>query len=69
MNEKRNAYGILFGKPEGKRPLERPSHRWVDNIKVDVRQIRWGGLDLINPAQDRYQWRSLVNTGMNLRVP
>jgi hypothetical protein len=52
-----------------KRPLERPRHRWVDNNKVDLRQIGWDGMDWIELAQDRDQWRVLVNTVMNLRVP
>jgi hypothetical protein len=67
--EKRNAYGILVGKPEGKRPLGRPSRMLADNIKIDRREIRWGGMDWIDLAQDRDQWRALVNTAMNLRVP
>jgi hypothetical protein len=66
---KRNAYMILVGKPEGKRPLARPRRRWVYNIKMDLRQIVWGGMGWIDVAQDRDQWRSLVNTVMNLRVP
>jgi hypothetical protein len=68
MGEKRNAYRILVGKPGGKRPLGRPRRRWVDNIKIYLREIGWAwyGLDL---AQDRDQWRALVNTVMNLRVP
>jgi hypothetical protein len=69
MWEKRNAYRILVGKPEGKRPLGRPIRRWVDNIKMDLRKIRWGGLDWIDLTQDRDQWKALVNTVMNLRVP
>jgi hypothetical protein len=69
MGEKRNAYSILVGKPEGKRPLGRPRRRWVDNIKTDLRVIGWDGMDWINLAQDRDQWRALVNTVMNLRVP
>jgi hypothetical protein len=67
--EKRNACRILVGKPEGKRPLGRPRHRWVDNIKMDLREIRWGSMDWIDLAQDRNQWRALVKTVMNLRVP
>jgi hypothetical protein len=57
------------GKPEGKRPLGRQRRRWVDNIKIDFREIGWGGMDWIELAQDRDQWRALVNTVMNLRVP
>jgi hypothetical protein len=69
MEEKRTAYRILMGKPEGKRPLERPKRRWVDNIKMDFREIGWDGMDWIDLAQDRDQWRALVNTVMNLLVP
>jgi hypothetical protein len=57
------------GKPEEKRPLGRPRWRWKDNIKIDLREIGWGGMDWINLAQDRDQWRALVNKVMNLRVP
>jgi hypothetical protein len=69
MMEKRNAYRILVGKPEGKRPLERPRRSWADNIKMDLREIGWDGVDWIDTAQDRNQCRDLVNTVMNLRVP
>jgi hypothetical protein len=69
MGEKRNAYRILVGKPESKRPLGRPRCRWVDNIKIDLNEIGWHGVDWINLAQVRDQWRALVNTVMNLRVP
>jgi hypothetical protein len=62
-------YGILVGKPEGKRPLGRPRRRWVDNINLDLREIGWNGVDWIDRAQDRDQWRALVNTVLNLRVP
>jgi hypothetical protein len=67
--EKRNSYRILVGKPEGKRSLGSPRLRWVDNIKMDLREIGWDGVGWIDLAQDRHQWRALVNTVMNLRVP
>jgi hypothetical protein len=57
------------GKPEGKRPLGRPRRRWVENIKIDLREIGWDGMDWIDVAQDRDRWRVLVNTVLNLRVP
>jgi hypothetical protein len=57
------------GKPEGKRPLGRPRHRWEDNIKMNLREIGWGGMNWIDLAQDRDQWKALVNTVMNLWVP
>jgi hypothetical protein len=69
LGEKRNAYRILVGKPEGKRPLGRPRRRWEDNIRINLREIGWGGVDWIDLAQHRDQWRALVNTVMNLRVP
>jgi hypothetical protein len=69
MVENGNVYRISVGKPERKRPLERPRRRWVDNIKMDVREIGWDGVDWIDMAQDRDQWRALVNTALNFRVP
>jgi hypothetical protein len=69
MGETRNACRILVGKPEGKRALGRQRRRWVDNIKRDLREIGWDGIDWIELVQDRDQWRALVNTVMNLRVP
>jgi hypothetical protein len=69
MREKRNAYRILVGKPEGKKPLGTPRRRWEDNIKIDLRETGWDRIDWIDLAQDRDQWRALVNTVMNLRVP
>jgi hypothetical protein len=59
LGEKRNAYRTLVGKPVGKRPLGRPRSRWMDNIKMDLREIGWGGMDWIVLAQDRDQWRAL----------
>jgi hypothetical protein len=67
--EKRNAYRILVGKPEGNRPLGRPRRRWMDNIKMDLREIGWDGMDGIDLAMDRDQWRALVNRVMKLWVP
>jgi hypothetical protein len=69
IREKRNAYKILVGKPEGKRPLGRTRSRWEDNNRMDLREIKLGGMDWIDLAQDRDQWRALVNTVMNLRAP
>jgi hypothetical protein len=60
---------VLVGKPEGKRPSERPRCRWEDNIKMGLREIGWDGMDWIHLAQDRDQWRAVVNTMINLRVP
>jgi hypothetical protein len=69
MGEKRNANMILMGKPEGKRPLGRQRHRLVDNIKMDVRVIGWDGMNWIDVAQDKDQWRALVYMLMNLQGP
>jgi hypothetical protein len=69
MGEKSNAYRLSVGKPEGKSPLGRPRRRWVDNIKMDLFEIGWGGVDWIGLAQDRDKWRYIVNAVMNLRVP
>jgi hypothetical protein len=69
MGEKRNVYRLLVRKPEGKRPLGRPRRRWIDNIKIDLLDIGVSFVDWIGLAQDRYRWRSLVNSVMNLRVP
>jgi hypothetical protein len=65
IGKKRNAYRILVRKPGGKRSLGRPTRRWVDNIKIGLREIGWDGMDWVDLAQDRDQWRSLVN----LRIP
>jgi hypothetical protein len=64
MGETRNAYRILVGKPLG-----RPRRRWVDNIKMELTEIGWDGRDWIELVQDRDQYRALVNTVMNIRVP
>jgi hypothetical protein len=69
MGKTRNACRISVGKPQGKRPLGRPRRRWIDNIKMDLRQIGWVGMDWIELAQDRGQWRALVNKVMKYRVP
>jgi hypothetical protein len=69
MGEVRGAYNILVGRPEGRRPLERPRRRWEGNIKMCLREIGFGDVDCIHWAQDRDRWRALVNTVMNLRVP
>jgi hypothetical protein len=68
MGERRDAYKALVGKPEGRRPLGRPRRRWEYNIKMDLREVGWGGADWIDLAQDRDRWRTLVYTVMNLRV-
>jgi hypothetical protein len=66
--EKKNAYRLLVGKPEGKRPLGRPRRRWVDNIRMDLGEVGWGNVDWIGLAKDRNRWRALVNSVLNLRV-
>jgi hypothetical protein len=69
MGEGRNVYRVLVGKPEGKRQLERPRRRWEDGIKMDLREIGWGGgVEWIHLAQDRDRWRAVVNAVMNLQV-
>jgi hypothetical protein len=69
MGEKRNVYRLLVGKPEGKGPLGRPRRRWIGNIKMDILERGLSVVDWICLAQDRYRWRALVNSVMNLRVP
>ncbi|KAJ4425477.1 hypothetical protein ANN_28093 [Periplaneta americana] len=69
MGESRNAYRVLFGRPEGKRPLGRPRRRWEDNIKMDLREVGYDDRDWINLAQDRDRWRAYVRAAMILRVP
>jgi hypothetical protein len=61
-------YKLLVGKLEGKRLFERPTRRWEDGMKMDLREIGWGGVDWIHLAQHRDRWRAVVNAGMNLRV-
>jgi hypothetical protein len=67
--KKMNAFMILVGKPEGKRPLQRPRHRWVDNIKMNLREIGLNGMDWVDVAHDREQRSVLVNRVINLQVP
>jgi hypothetical protein len=69
IGERRGAYRALVGKPEGRRPLGRPRRRWEDTIKMDLREVGWGGVGWIDLAQDRDRWRALVYTVMNLRDP
>jgi hypothetical protein len=69
MGEKRNAYRLLVGKPEGRRPLGRPRRRWLDNIRMVLVEVEWGDVDWIGLVQDRGRWRALVNSELNLRVP
>jgi hypothetical protein len=69
MGDKRNVYRLLVGTPEGKRPLGRPRRGWMDNIKMYLLQIGVSVVDWIVLAQDRYRWRALLNSVMNLRVP
>jgi hypothetical protein len=68
MGEKRNADRLFVGNPEGKRPLERPRRKWVDNIRMDIGEVGRGDVDLIGLAKDRNRWRALVNSAMNLRI-
>jgi hypothetical protein len=69
MREKRDLYRLLVGKPEGKKPLRRPRRRWVDNIRMELGEKGWGGVDWIGLAQDRDKWRALVNVVMNFQLP
>ena len=69
MGEGRGVYRVLVGKPEGKRPLGRPRRRWEDNIKMELQNVEWGGMDWIELVQEMDRWRALVNAVMNLRVP
>jgi len=69
MGEGRGVYRVLVGKPEGKRPLGRPRLRWEDNVKMDLQEVGYGGMDWIELAQDRDRWCALVKAVMNLQVP
>jgi hypothetical protein len=69
MGEMRKSYKILFGKPEGKRQIGRLRRRWEDNIRMDLKEIVWEGVDWMHLAQNRDQWRAVVNTVVNLRDP
>ena len=70
VGDRRGVYRVLLGKPEGKRPLGRPRHRWEDNnIKMDLWEVGCGGVDWVELAQDRDRWQTLVNVVMNLQVP
>ena len=69
MGEERGVYRVFVGKPEGKRPLGRPRHKWVDNIRMDLQEVGCGYMDWIGLAQDKDRWRTFVNAVMNLRVP
>jgi len=69
MGEERGVFRVLVGKPEAKKPLGRPRHRWVDNIRMDLQEVGCGYMDWNGLAQDRDRWRMLVSVVMNLRVP
>jgi hypothetical protein len=68
MGGRRNAYRLLVGKPEGRRPLETPRRTWVDNVRMDPVEVGWGDVDWNGLAQDRDRWRAFVNSVLNLRV-
>jgi len=67
--ERKGVYRVLVGKLERKRLLWRPRHRWEDNIKMDLQEVRFGGMGWIDLAEDRNRWRPLVNAVKNIRVP
>jgi hypothetical protein len=68
MGERRDVYRVLVGKPEGKRPLWRPRHKWEENVKMGLQEVGCRGMDWIDLTQDRNRWRAVVNMVMNLRV-
>ena len=69
IGERRGAYRVLVGRPEGRIPSGRPRHRWEENIKIVLQEVGWRGMNWIDLAQDRDRWRALVNAVMKLRVP
>jgi hypothetical protein len=69
IGDRRDAYRIVVGKPEGKRGLGRPRCRWEDNIKLNLQEVRCGGMDWIDLAQDGVRWQAVVNVVMNIWVP
>jgi hypothetical protein len=69
VGDKRGAFRVLVERPEGGRQIGRPGHRWGDTIKMDLKEVGWGGMDWIAAAQDRDRWCVLVNTVMGFRVP
>jgi hypothetical protein len=69
MGDRKVAYWVLLGRPDRKEPLGRPGRRWEDNMKMNLQEVGWGGMDWIGLAQKRGRWRALVNAKMNLRVP
>jgi hypothetical protein len=68
MGKRKVAYSVLVGKPKGERPLGRTRRRWQENSKLDLKEVRWGGLNWIDLAQDRDRWRALVHAVRNVRV-
>jgi hypothetical protein len=68
MGQKKNAYRLLVGKPEGRRPVGRPRPRWLDTIRMDLGEVGWGDVDWIGVAQDRDRWRALVSSALNPRA-
>jgi hypothetical protein len=69
MGDRTGAHRVLVGRPDGMRSFGRPGRRWEDNIKMELKEVGWRGMEWIDMAQDRDRWRSLVNAVMNLHVP